>query len=34
MTIDHNKTLYDTTLCATYYELIITNLKALYVIGT
>jgi hypothetical protein len=34
MKIDHNKTLFDTTLCATYSELIITNPKAPYVIGT
>jgi hypothetical protein len=34
MKIDHNKTLFDTTLCATYHELIITNPKAPYVIGT
>jgi hypothetical protein len=34
MKIDHKKTLYDTTLCATYSELIITNQKAPYVIGT
>jgi len=34
MKIDHNKTLFDTTLCATYSELIITDPKAPYVIGT
>jgi hypothetical protein len=34
MKIDHNKTLFDTTLCATYHEVIITNPKAPYVIGT
>jgi len=34
MKIDHNKTLFDTTLCATYSELIITDTKAPYVIGT
>lgn len=32
MTIDHNKTLFDTTLCITYLELIITDSKAPYVI--
>jgi hypothetical protein len=34
MKIDHNKTIFYTTACATYSELIITNLKAPYVIGT
>jgi len=34
MTIDHNKTTFDTTACATYSELVITNPKAPYVIGT
>jgi hypothetical protein len=34
MKIDHNKTTFDTTACATYAELIITNPKAPYVIGT
>jgi hypothetical protein len=34
MTIDHDKTLFDTTLCTTYLELIIPNSKASYVIGT
>jgi hypothetical protein len=34
MAIDHKKTLFDTTLCATYYELVFTNPKAPYVIGT
>jgi len=34
MKIDHNKTLFDTTLCASYSELIITDPKAPYVIGT
>ena len=34
MKIDHNKTLFDTTLCGTYTELIIADPKAPYVIGT
>jgi hypothetical protein len=34
MKIDHNKPIFDTTLCATYSELAITNSKAPYVVGT
>jgi hypothetical protein len=34
MKIDHNKALFDTTLCTTFSELAITNPKAPYVIGT
>jgi len=32
--IDHNRTIYDTTTCATYTELIITDTTHPYVIGT
>jgi hypothetical protein len=34
MKIDHSKTLLDTTPCAAYFELIITNPKAPYAIAT